>query len=641
MTQAVPVAAALAITSFTNNTEAFVSGTSTIQAPESITISASSVNSVSTSANASTVSTTPGSGAVGVGVAINIANSTSNAFVAGNTNLESPTVSIGAPLTWTSGMSYIQGQVVTDPNNGSTYVATVANTLNTSQAPGQDPSEWQQVSDSFSANAVSGQGDPSSTTVGSLALTLVTVSHQATVGNGSSNPGSVDAGADNSNVALSSASMTQSTANATPGGQVVDPNAAAGGVGAAVAINVLNDSTNSAIDDGSTLSGANNLTLTSTTSDALNTTAVDGSQTGEALTPAVAISIANVDTNASVGQSPAGSAPTLTLTGSLDAEATQNTSVTTTAEGGPTTGSLSPAIAISDVNDEVTAVSYYPVVAGGPITLNSAGASAITTTAIPADAGSSDGSLSSHLGQATNDVTVSTASGAPSESTGPIGPGDPSIVGSANTPDFAPATAAASAPAALTVESGGSLAPASGHTAADGGNGVATTQGEPLSGGGAITIKAGAVTGGASITARDSLASTGLSLSGLISSSGPAGALQTSSPHNFTTTAIYGPSGSDTANMNGGLALQIIDVNATASQTGADLNTSRGPPTADLNADNSATGGEFPIQATVTPSRPDATAAINTFDPDASSASTAENFGDPLNTIAAQSGATA
>ncbi len=402
LTQSVPVAAALAITSFTNNTEAFVSGTNTIQAPESITISASSVNSVPTSANASTVSTTRGSGAVGVGVAINIASSTTNAFVAGNTNLESPTVSIGAPLTWTSETSYSQGQIVTDPNNGSTYAATVANTQNTSQAPDQDPSEWQQVSDSFSANAVSGQGDPSSTTVGSLALTVVTVSHQATVGNGSSNPGSVNAGADNSNVALTSASTTSSTANATPGGQVSDPNAAgvvtaapsaAGvGVGAAVAINVLNDSTNSAIDDGSALTGANNLTLKSTTSDTINTEAVNGLEIGEALTPALAISIANVDTNASVGQSPAGSPPTLTLTGSLDAEATQNTSVTTIADGDPTGSSLGPAIAISNANDAVIAITYYHVVAGGAITLKSTGASAITTTTIPPNAGSSDGS---------------------------------------------------------------------------------------------------------------------------------------------------------------------------------------------------------------------------------------------------------
>ena len=598
------------------------------------------------------MSTTRGSGAVGVGVAINIASSTTNAFVAGNTNLESPTVSIGAPLTWTSETSYSQGQIVTDPNNGSTYAATVANTQNTSQAPDQDPSEWQQISDSFSANAVSGQGDPSSTTVGSLALTVVTVSHQATVGNGSSNPGSVDAGADNSNVALTSASTTSSTANATPGGQVSDPNAAgvvtaapsaAGvGVGAAVAINVLNDSTNSAIDGGSALRGANNLTLTSTTSDTLNTEAVNGSETGEALTPALAISIANVDTNASVGQSPAGSPPTLTLTGLLDAEATQNTSVTTIADGDPTGGSLGPAIAISNVNDEVTAITYYHVVAGGPITLKSTGASAITTTAIPASAGSGDGSLmSSHLGQANNDVTVSTDPTAPRERTGPIGPDDPSIVGPAIGSNLAPATAAASLPSGLTVESGGNLAPASVHTAAAGGNGVAATQGESLSGDGAITINAGAVGGGASITARDSIGSTGLSLSGLISSSGPAGALGTSPSHNFTTTAMYGASGSDTANINGGLALKIIDVNATASQTGADSSTSRGPPTADLNADNSATGGEFPIQANATTSRPDATAASNNFDPDASGASTAENFGDPLNPIAAQSGAPA
>ncbi len=741
--QAVPVAAALAITSFSNNTEAFVSGTNTIQAPESITISASSVNSVPTSANASTVSSAPGSGAVGVGVAINIASSTTSAFVAGNTNLESPTVSIGAPLTWTSGTSYSQGQIVTDPNDRSTYEATAANTQNTNQAPDQDPSEWQQVSDNYSANAVSGQGDPSNTTIGSLALTVVTVAHQATVGNGSSNPGSVNVSADNSNLALTSASASTSTASATSDGQVFDPNAAGVvtadpntpavldvinlpyriedsngnlitngapldystgggspigglvdgghyyaenvqavgnamslqlaatnggsplpltpsaatgdghilalvgvgvGVGASVAINVLNDTTNSAIDDGSALTGANNLTLKSNTSDTIDTEAVNGLDVGEALTPALAISIANVDTDASVGQSPVGSPPTLTLTGSLDAEATQSTSVTTIAENDPTGSSLGPAIAITDANDGVIATTYYHVVAGGAITLKASGASAITATTIPPNAGSSDISqMSSRLAQANDAATVSTDSSTPGAGTGPIGPGEPgSTVGVAITFNLGPATAAASAPAGLTVDPGGRLALTSVDPAAAGSHqGAAATQGEPLSVGDAVAINAGRVNAGASITARDSVASSGLSLSGLINSSGPAGALETSPSHNFTTTAAHGAPGSDTGGVNGGLAFKIVDVNATASQTGTDSSTCRGPPTADLNAGNSANGGEVPIQAISTTSRPDATAANADFDPDASGASNAENFGDPLNTIAAQSGATA
>ena len=739
--QAVPVAAALAITSFSNNTEAFVSGTNTIQAPESITISASSVNSVPTSANASTVSSAPGSGAVGVGVAINIASSTTSAFVAGNTNLESPTVSIGAPLTWTSGTSYSQGQIVTDPNDRSTYEATAANTQNTNQAPDQDPSEWQQVSDNYSANAVSGQGDPSNTTIGSLALTVVTVAHQATVGNGSSNPGSVNVSADNSNLALTSASASTSTASATSDGQVFDPNAAGVvtadpntpavldvinlpyriedsngnlitngapldystgggspigglvdgghyyaenvqavgnamslqlaatnggsplpltpsaatgdghilalvgvGVGASVAINVLNDTTNSAIDDGSALTGGNNLTLKSNTSDTIDTEAVNGLDVGESLTPALAISIANVDTDASVGQSPVGSPPTLTLTGSLDAEATQSTSVTTIAENDPTGSSLGPAIAITDATDGVIATTYYHVVAGGAITLKASGASAITATTIPPNAGSSDISqMSSRLAQANDAATVSTDSSTPGAGTGPIGPGEPgSTVGVAITFNLGPATAAASAPAGLTVDPGGRLALTSVDPAAAGSHQrAAATQGEPLSVGDAVAINAGRVNAGASITARDSVASSGLSLSGLINSSGPAGALETSPSHNFTTTAAHGAPGSDTGGVNGGLAFKIVDVNATASQTGTDSSTCRGPPTADLNAGNSANGGEVPIQAISTTSRPDATAANADFDPDASGASNAENFGDPLNTIAAQSGATA
>ena len=117
--------------------------------------------------------------------------------------------------------------------------------------------------------------------------------------------------------------------------------------------------------------------------------------------------------------------------------------------------------------------------------------------------------------------------------------------------------------------------------------------------------------------------------------------LETSPSHNFTTTAAYGAPGSDTGDVNGGLAFKIVDVNATASQTGTDSSTCRGPPTVDLNAGNSANGGEVPIRAISTTSRPDATAANDDFDPDASGVSNAENFGDPLNTIAAQSGATA
>ncbi len=78
----------------------------------------------------------------------------------------------------------------------------------------------------------------------------------------------------------------------------------ASGIGASVAVNVVNDTTTAGLVDGATLTGVDDLTITATGTDTMTTTAEGGASAGSgslALSAQVAISISNVTTSASIG----------------------------------------------------------------------------------------------------------------------------------------------------------------------------------------------------------------------------------------------------------------------------------------------------------------------------------------------------
>ena len=100
------------------------------------------------------------------------------------------------------------------------------------------------------------------------------------------------------------------------------------GIGASFAINYVDDTTNAGVGNGATLTGANNVTISSKAGDDIETEASNGSEGAEAITPSIAITIANVTTTADIG-----TGSKLTILGVLDAEATQAATVSTVAKG--------------------------------------------------------------------------------------------------------------------------------------------------------------------------------------------------------------------------------------------------------------------------------------------------------------------
>src|SRR4029077_14370619 len=97
-------------------------------------------------------------------------------------------------------------------------------------------------------------------------------------------------------------------------------------VGASVALDIGDGTTQSDIASGATLAHARDLTLTAQSTDTMTSTAQNGAAGGTGVTPDVAISISNVTTGATIGSGPA-----LAVTGSVTANATQAAPVATTA----------------------------------------------------------------------------------------------------------------------------------------------------------------------------------------------------------------------------------------------------------------------------------------------------------------------
>ena len=143
---------------------------------------------------------------------------------------------------------------------------------------------------SFQASSTSGAGGSNVGVAGSIAVTVV-VSNTTTDIEGT-DPVAVN-GAD---LALSATSNLDNQALATAK-QATDGSAS--GVGISVAVNVVNDTTTAGLPDNAVLNGAKNLTIDSTGTDSMTTTANGGASTGSgtvALAAQAAIAISNVTT---------------------------------------------------------------------------------------------------------------------------------------------------------------------------------------------------------------------------------------------------------------------------------------------------------------------------------------------------------
>src|SRR4029077_2751149 len=239
----------------------------------------------------------------------------------------------------------------------------------------------------FTAHATSGAGGTSVGVAGSIAVNVVVSNTIAEI----ETPTPVAVNGDVTMNATSSL-LNNATADAKQAG---DGNTS--GIGASVAVNVVNDTTSSGLADGSVLTGAHNLTATATGSDRMITVANGGASAGSgsvAFSAQVAIAISNITTTASVGT---GSA--LTLSGGLTAKATQNAATTTKATGSATgrgSAAIGLSLALVVANHIVQSQLNRNLTAAGAVSFTANGASANDTEAVASASGAPEKSGSPH-----------------------------------------------------------------------------------------------------------------------------------------------------------------------------------------------------------------------------------------------------
>ena len=236
----------------------------------------------------------------------------------------------------------------------------------------------------FKAEAVSGAGGSGTVGVaGSLALTIVDVKTLALLLSepGRGPPSVAITGTGDVSLTASSSSESSAAAKAEQSGSEGTV-----GVGASVAINLVNDSTQAGLQDagplvldpaaiaaGPVVTGAHDLTIAATQAHTLTTSAEGGAGGAEvSINPNVAILIANLDATASIGRGPAlgGTFPAAGLTGTIGAKADQSISATTTAKGAvdsPTSVGVAVSLALAIVDAKADSSSRRNLHAAGSI----------------------------------------------------------------------------------------------------------------------------------------------------------------------------------------------------------------------------------------------------------------------------------
>ena len=150
------------------------------------------------------------------------------------------------------------------------------------------------------------------------------------------------------------------------------------GIGAGVAVNVVNDTGSASIGNGATLTGAGDLTLSASTTDAMELEAKDGSAGGIAITPVVAVGISNITTAATIG-----TGALLILAGTLDVTAEQTATLSNSAIG-ETEGksvSIGASVSVGDSAHTVIATTARNISAVGSATFTALSTSSTSSYA--------------------------------------------------------------------------------------------------------------------------------------------------------------------------------------------------------------------------------------------------------------------
>ncbi|MCP3913837.1 MAG: hypothetical protein GY713_23190, partial [Actinomycetia bacterium] len=305
---AVTVAAAFAWNDTTSTTTSSIATSGTIASAGMVTVRSSTASDVSAIADASGVNGGPG---VGVAVAVNHPNTTTEAYLDGTPTFSAAGVTVEA-LTGPAGRS-------------------------------------------FAANALSGAGGASVGVAGALAINITDNTSGARIRGGATpNLG-------NSDLTLTSINTATNTVSAIPetaGGST--------GIGASVALNIAANPSTAELTATAVPVNIGNLSLNAQGDQTLVTTAHTGAQGGTAISTGVALGVGTNDTSALIG---AGSA--LAITGQLTLDAAHVSNATTTASG----AAAGPGVAVGTVlalgveQDTATATIGRAVSAGGNVSL--------------------------------------------------------------------------------------------------------------------------------------------------------------------------------------------------------------------------------------------------------------------------------
>ena len=236
--------------------------------------------------------------------------------------------------------------------------------------------------DSNIASATSGATNATSVGVaGSVAVNLANGVRAATIGTGGATV--------NGDLTITADSTATDTTTANAG-------LTGNGFGASVALAIANETSSARVADGAAL-GANidDLNLSSTLTRTTNTTSQTGAVGGGGVTaaPSIAVTVSNLDAIAARG---VGSSATIggssTMTSIVTGDVTTSASGNVT--GGAATAAVGVALSLAFVDHDASALSNGALIAGGDVTANSLVDSSTTTTATAGAAGGSNSNAS-------------------------------------------------------------------------------------------------------------------------------------------------------------------------------------------------------------------------------------------------------
>ena len=529
----------------------------------SLAVESSANADVITTADASATDTSIG---IGAAAAINLADVSNTAYIPALINVESRALTVGATMASRSDET------------------TAAHTL--------------------SAKATSGAGAQTVGVAGSFALNSIDVFTEAYVADGAT-----VVGGDVTLIAEASVSAEAMAKAKTEGAGGI------AGVGAGVALNIVDLLTRAEIEDNATLTNVGNLSLNATTTPKITTLAEAGaSGANVSVGGAVAITIADVETFARVGTF----AGPMALSGTLSVEAAQDEgTVSTTADGTVVTGAsgvgVGAALALTLGKDLVGATVWRSTVATGTgeskISSRVAGRRASMAKGSAAGTTSqenNEGSANAQIGkQRTYGQEQSADAGSGAGNDSPNTPnadssGGPIGIGAAVGVTIADISSEATILADLSV--GGSLAVESSANADVITTADASATDTSIGIGAAAAINLADVSNTAYIPALINVESQALTVGATMASRSD----ETTATHSLSAKATSG-AGAQTVGVAGSFALNIVDNRTEAViQTGADVDAGSGAVT--LQAENitdhsveatSATGGDVGVGASV------------------------------------------